>query len=76
MNFALEFDDGYRLVDQWVREGWVARASLATINALNEILDEMSGETNAALWTREALDQHAAWREVRRLALAVLITLK
>lgn len=72
---GLEFDDGYVLLDQWVRAGWVDQKSLAPIAALNTRLDEMSGERNASLWTRQALAQHQAWREVRELATAVLITL-
>lgn len=71
---GLEFDDGYLLMDQWVEAGWVARESVPSINALNETLDAMSGEGNAALWTREALIHHEAWRTVRTLAMAVLST--
>lgn len=72
---GLEFDDGYALLDQWVRVGWVDQKSLAPIAALNTRLDEMGGERNVSLWTRQALAQHQAWREVRELATAVLITL-
>lgn len=72
---GLEFDDGYALLDQWVRAGWVDQSSLGLIAALNTRLEEMSGERNASLWTRQALAQHQAWREVRELATAVLITL-
>jgi hypothetical protein len=71
---GLEFDDGYLLMDQWMDAGWLSRKSLAPIAALNTMLDEMSGEGNAALWTRDALAQHQTWREVRELAMAVLIT--
>lgn len=71
---GLEFDDGYLLMDQWVEAGWVAPASVPPIAALNSMLDEMSGEGNAALWTREALRRHEAWRKVRALALAALCT--
>lgn len=72
---GLEFDDGYVLLDQWVRAGWVDQKSLVPIAALNTRLDEMSGERNAALWTRQALAQHQAWREIRELATAVLVTI-
>lgn len=72
---GLEFDDGYVLLDQWIKAGWVDQKSLVPIAALNTRLDEMSGERNAALWTRQALAQHQAWREIRELATAVLITL-
>ncbi|MER7609182.1 hypothetical protein [Nocardioides sp. NPDC127503] len=72
---GLEFDDGHRLLAQWVEAGWVDQKSLAPIAALNTQLDEMSGEPNPSLWTREALAQHQAWREVRELATAVLIAL-
>lgn len=69
---GMEFDDGYLLMGQWVEAGWVPRESVPSINALNQALDEMSGEGNTALWTREALVQHEAWRTVRTLAMAVL----
>ena len=72
---GLEFDDGYLLLDQWVEAGWVDQKSLAPIAVLNTQLNEMSGEPNASLWTREALAQHQAWREVRELATAILIAL-
>lgn len=72
---GMEFDDGYLLMDQWVEAGWVSRKSVPSINALNQTLDDMSGEGNEALWTREALKQHEAWRTVRALAMAVLTTL-
>jgi len=71
---GLEFDDGYLLLDQWVEAGWVASAAVQPIAALNSMLDQMSGEGNAALWTREALRQHEAWRKVRTLAVAALYT--
>ena len=71
----MEFEDGYLLADQWTRAGWLPETSRAPIAALNEMLDQMSGEGNAALWTREALAQHQAWRDVRDLALAILATL-
>lgn len=67
--------DGYFLLDQRVRAGWVDRKSLATIAAPNTRRDEVSGERNASLWTRQALAQHQAWREVRELATGVLIRL-
>lgn len=72
---GLEFDDGYLLADQWLEAGWLPEASRAPIAALNQTLDQMSGERNAALWTREALAHHQAWCEVRDLAFAVLVTL-
>lgn len=71
---GLEFDDGYLLMGQWVEAGWVARTSVPPIEALNRLLDEMSGEGNAALWSRDALGRHEAWREVRALAFAALRT--
>lgn len=73
---GLEFDHGYLLLDQWVEAGWVDQKSLVPIAALNTRLDEMSGERNAALWTRQALAEHQAWRDVRELATAVVITLE
>lgn len=72
---GLEFDDGYLLMAQWVEAGWVPRESVPAINALNQTLDDMSGEGNATLWTREALAQHEAWRTVRTLAMTVLTKL-
>ena len=60
---------------QWVEAGWVAPASVPPVEALDAILDQMSGQDNAALWTREALGNHAAWREVRTLAMNVLNTI-
>lgn len=69
---ALEFEEGCLLMPQWVRAGWVAPASIAAVEALNAIFDEMSGEGNAALWTRMALRNHEAWRRVRARAMGVL----
>jgi len=69
---GLEFDDGYLLLNQWVEAGWVEPAAVPSITALNKKPDEISGEGNAALWTREALDKHQAWQEVRTLAMVAL----
>jgi len=72
---GLEFDDGRLLMEQWIDAGWLAPESRAPIEALDSMLEEMSGEGNAALWTREALSQHEAWRKVRTLAMSVLCTI-
>ena len=71
---GLEFDDGRLLMEQWIDAGWLSPESRAPIEALDSMLEEMSGEGNAALWTREALSQHEAWRKVRTLAMSALCT--
>lgn len=38
------------------------------LRRVNGLLEEMSGEENAELWTDQAVCSHARWDEVRRLA--------
>lgn len=72
---GLEFEDGYLLMGQWVEAGWIASVSVPAFHALNAALDHMSGQSNESLWTREALSNHRAWREVRALAMNALSTI-
>lgn len=46
---GLEFDDGYLLMPQWIDAGWVPSDSTAAVEALNTMLESMSGQGNGAL---------------------------
>ena len=72
---AMEFDDGFRLSEQWIRAGWLPEQSRVPMAALDEKLGAMSGPENGELWTRTALATHDAWQRVRVLATDVLMTL-
>lgn len=73
---AMEFDDGLLLMPQWVSAGWVSEQSVASLKALDSALNDMSGEGNAALWTRDALAKHSAWEGVRSLATDALCSFR
>jgi hypothetical protein len=63
---ALEFDDIVGLVPQLVEEGHLTADQATAISAIDHMLSEMSDRHD--LWTTDALLDHPAWQEVRRLA--------
>lgn len=67
---ALDFDDGLQMVghDKFSDEQRTA------VQALDEILDRMSGEENASFWTEEALRADPTWDQIRSIAKAVVAT--
>jgi len=69
---ALEFEDGYLLLSQWVEAGWLPAESVAAFTAVNACLSCMSGQAHAQLWTTEALSRAPEWARVRDLASAAL----
>jgi len=68
---ALNFDHGLRAAgaDPVVRLSKVERGAL---EALEGLIDRMSGPKNAHLWTRAALCDSAQWSRVRQAARAAL----
>jgi len=69
---ALAFDDAYR--------GWLLQsrsrvpdAEIQLVGEINDMLDQMSGPENAALWTREALSSDVRWQEVRHVAGQIVV---
>ncbi len=72
---ALEFDDGRLLVRQFEELGWISAVFRAKVDPLNALLEEMSGETRAELWTRSALMVASEWERVRSLARNLLFAI-
>ena len=68
---ALEFDDIRRRVTQAVEEDLLSRDTASAIQALDHILQTMSGTANARLWSFAGL-QCPEWSIVRRHARAAL----
>ncbi len=68
---ALNFDHGLRAAgaDPVVRLTKVQRGAL---DVLEGLIDRMSGQKNAHLWTRAALRDNAQWSRVRQAARAAL----
>jgi hypothetical protein len=75
-DIALEFDDGQLLAEQFVEAGWMSANSRARVADLNSLLDGMSGEDNAELWTALGLRGAEQWRRVRSLARGILYSLR
>ncbi|MFD1152177.1 hypothetical protein [Saccharothrix hoggarensis] len=69
---ALEYGDAYLVVRGRLAEFGPAAPVLT---ALDQLLDRMSGEANAHLWTRDALAVEPSWAEVRDLASRALTLL-
>ena len=63
---ALEFGDIVGLVPQLVEEGHLTADQATAVSAIDHMLSEMSDRHD--LWTMDALLDHPAWQEVRRLA--------
>jgi len=71
---AWEFDDGRLLARQFVELQWTSAVFRAKVDPLNALLDEMSGEEHAELWTATALREAPEWERVRLLAIELLFS--
>ena len=71
---ALDFADALRLVTD-CPQVILTREQQATLEHVDDLLERMSGEQNAALWTEAALREGAEWQAVRRLAGQALLAL-
>jgi hypothetical protein len=76
--YAGEVDDLILNFDHWFRAATALRAGSMTpgqVTALAEIervLDQMSGQGNAHLWTRSAVRDDVRWSHLRRAAQGAL----
>ena len=69
---ALVFDDIAPAVQDMRDRGELSAAQAEVPQALSTLLDGLSGDDNAAFWTREALWTDPRWEEVRRCAQTAL----
>jgi hypothetical protein len=65
---ALQFHDQAVLADQLFSSGQITEEELNLVRRIDKLLEEMSGEVNAALWTPAALRSSPLWAQVRLLA--------
>jgi len=65
---ALDFNDFVLLLPQVVAAGLISPAAARSVEAVDNQLDQMSGEENAELWTVTALRTSPEWTKVRELA--------
>lgn len=72
---ALEFNDGIRLLPQFVEHGWIPSQAAARLGELDAVLEAMSGAENAALWQVPVLDTADEWADIRTRATAILCEL-
>jgi hypothetical protein len=72
---ALEFDDGFRMLPQFVEQGWISPAAANRMRELDDLLARMSGSENADLWEVPALGSTEAWATVRECARSTLLVL-
>lgn len=72
---AMEFDDGWLLLPQFVEHGWVPAAAAEKLRELDSWLAAMSGPENADLWHVSALARADEWATVRQCATSVLLDL-
>ncbi|MEI2810979.1 MAG: hypothetical protein V9F00_12540 [Nocardioides sp.] len=72
---ALDWDAGWRLVDQWVAIGWLSELDAAAFAPIDAALSSMSGGEHAELWSPEAVRRAPEWAHVRELANAALFNL-
>lgn len=72
---ALDWDGGWRLMEQWVELGWLSANDAALFRPLDDALAKMSGKEHAELWTADALHQAPEWVRIRELATAALFDL-
>ncbi|WP_150105946.1 hypothetical protein [Rubinisphaera brasiliensis] len=65
---ALQFHDQALLAKQLNELGEINDEELETVRRIDSLLDRMSGEVNAHLWTGDALRTSPQWAQVRGLA--------
>jgi hypothetical protein len=65
---ALQFHDQAILGEQLLSSGEITEEELGLVRRIDKLLDGMSGEANAALWTPAALRTSPLWTQVRALA--------
>jgi hypothetical protein len=65
---ALEFEDGFLLLGQFVDAGWLAQEAAEVLQRIGDRLEAMSGQDNAAMWDVVALESAPDWNELRDLA--------
>ena len=70
---AMEFDDGYRLVPSFIKNGWLPESILDPLSELDRLLSGMSGTGNERVWLVDSLDSTQEWEEVRFGARKVLM---
>jgi hypothetical protein len=72
---ALEFDDGFLLLPQFVEQGWLPDRLAEHLCELDKLLAAMSEPEKAEIWDISALATAEEWTEVRRHAASVLFGL-
>lgn len=72
---ALDWDAGWRLIEQWVELEWLSADDACGFRPIDEALTAMSGKAHANLWTIDALHSAAVWVGIRELATTALFQL-
>ncbi len=67
---ALDFDDGYLLLPQFLELRWLSAAVQPAAGEVRRLLDEMSGPGSP--WSFEDLRRDVRWSEVRAAAIETL----
>lgn len=65
---ALDYDDMAAAANDMLQVGEIDIDQRDCIKSLNEFLKHFSGESNAHLWTPDALQSAAEWKQVRSMA--------
>lgn len=77
---ALEFNDGYLLIDTFISRGWLTANAKALFEPIDAALAAMSDPDKEAtaegdVWVVGALGEDPRWEEVRLLARRALVLL-
>lgn len=72
---ALDWDGGWRLMEQWVELDLLSADDDALFRPLEEAVAKISGKEDAELWTTAALHQSPGWARFRELATGALFDL-
>lgn len=65
---ALQFHDQAILADQLHSSNEITEEELEVVRRIDKLLESMSGEANAELWTVSSLKTSPAWMQVRSVA--------
>lgn len=65
---ALEFDDVYRVFQTRSATIGIPPSTVEKLTVLDDLLQKMSGSSQAHLWTWKSLDDSVSWSAIRSIA--------
>ncbi|MFF4261410.1 hypothetical protein ACFY7Y_11165 [Streptomyces virginiae] len=65
---ALNFDDAVVMAPQLGDVGWLAPEALSDLTRMNDLLNRLTADEGATVWTAQGLRTHEQWERIRQEA--------